>query len=392
MKKRISNKYKRILLMLLAFIQITMNTNVVFIEAQAVEGGSAWKYIKISAAALEWGKVVEPEIDLQIGQVVDVYNSYEELIGYSVSYNKDDEQYGYVVLDKDGEIIDSVIGNGKPDLYQEVLEENNLRTEEKGKKRLYYITPFDIYAQSGKENEQVYGLKGNKYNKKQFKNKCREMNSGGDENRTESKKYSGHGQLFQDTISKSTYTVTYTDKLPLIRLLSEQLIEEETGKYACAIIALTQIAYSNRILGSNAKSAFNSIWKKTETTVDYKAGGITYGSTLDSKLASGMKSYVKSKGKECKTTTQFNPAYSFFKNAVKADNSSTLSYRINIKGKSKPSGHTIFVVGCTEVTNKNTGKKYKFLQVGDGWNDRIRYINFSSADFVNSYGVIYDIY
>lgn len=59
-----------------------------------------------------------------------------------------------------------------------------------------------------------------------------------------------------------------------------------------------------------------------------------------------MKSYVKSKGK---TTTQTNPNYSFYKNAVKADNRSTLSYRINIKNESSVSDHTIFVVGCTEV-------------------------------------------
>lgn len=77
---------------------------------------------------------------------------------------------------------------------------------------------------------------------------------------------------------------------------------------------------------------------------------------------------------------------------MKVDNSSTLSYRINLKGQSSVSGHTIFVVGCTEVTNKSTGSKYKFLQVGDGWNDRIRYLNFTNADFVNSYRVIYTIY
>lgn len=43
------------------------------------------------------------------------------------------------------------------------------------------------------------------------------------------------------------------------------------------------------------KTTFNNLWNKTETTTEYTSGGISYGTTKDSKLASGMKAYATSR-------------------------------------------------------------------------------------------------
>ena len=74
------------------------------------------------------------------------------------------------------------------------------------------------------------------------------------------------------------------------------------------------------------------------------------------------------------TTTNSNPTFSFFTDAISNNYSATLSYRIYTADGAK-SGHTVNVFGyCT------------------GWyNDAPKYMNYSSIDFANTYGVKYII-
>ena len=80
------------------------------------------------------------------------------------------------------------------------------------------------------------------------------------------------------------------------------------------------------------------------------------------------------------TTTNSNPTFSFFTDAISNNYSATLSYRI----------HTVNVFGYCTATKSGTSSNY--LIVADGWyNDAPKYMNYSSIDFANTYGVKYII-
>ena len=117
---------------------------------------------------------------------------------------------------------------------------------------------------------------------------------------------------------------------------------------------------------------------------------ISCGSTKDSKLSTGMKSYCNDRGKtSTTTTTKSNPAFSFFTGAMDSNYSATLSYRIYETDGSK-TGHTVNVVGYCTATKSGTTSNY--LIVADGWYaDAPKYMNYSSIDFVDTYGVKYVI-
>ena len=88
-------------------------------------------------------------------------------------------------------------------------------------------------------------------------------------------------------------------------------------------------------------------------------------------------------------TTNNNPTFSFFTDAISNNYSATLSYRIYTADGSK-SGHTVNVFGYCTATKSGTSSNY--LIVADGWyNDAPKYMNYSSIDFANTYGVKYII-
>lgn len=137
---------------------------------------------------------------------------------------------------------------------------------------------------------------------------------------------------------------------------------------------------------SNIVNTFNQLWKDTDTTVINVKNGISYGSTLDSKLGSSMTTYAKSMGKNNTTvTTKSNPNFEFFKNIINNNASGIFKYAIDLTDGSG-SGHAVNMIGYCVV--RLNGVFYNYLVVADGWhNDAPRYFNFSETDFRDLYGV-----
>ena len=202
--------------------------------------------------------------------------------------------------------------------------------------------------------------------------------------------YNDHSSIF---LTKTGDGLTYSSYGVLSRTckFSESYIERLTGRYACAVVALTEIARQNNVLKNNSTAdTFNALWDYTKTTTSYiGSNGIIYGTTLDLNLLSGMRDYVHDLGYNIIGTFSINPNYKFFQNKINLGYSCTLFYRLQTKdGKS---GHTINVFGWYIYKN-SSGKQYKYLAVADGWHSSTRYILYEEIDFVDTYGVAYDIY
>lgn len=259
--------------------------------------------------------------------------------------------------------------------------------------KLYKIDTFNYAIEyKNKKDEVSYYMSNKKFNNKEF-DSIQQENKEYDEqlNATQSKKYSSFAKIWQtiysgSSIVKPTFIKQYSVSKSL---LSEETVEKKTNKYACAVVALTEIARQEGISAGSIKKTFNSLWNKTNTSTEYKNNGISYGTTLDVKLSAGMKSYAKEQSVSCTCKTKSNPSASFFINAVKDNLSSTLSMRI-LKTDGTKSGHTVSVVGyCKSLYNE---KIHTYVIVANGWYDNAPvYIDYNNVDFVDTYGVTYNI-
>jgi len=270
-------------------------------------------------------------------------------------------------------------------------------------KKLYNTAPMDyVISAKDKNNEEVvYNNFKKKVSKKKYKEFIKKAKTTFESSNkfTTTIKYDSHGDLFSSSyetgstvISGPIYTSKYSSSKSMI---SHRTIMTNTSKYACAVVALTEIARQEGILkNSSITDTFNALWTATSTsktsTETFYGKSVTLGSTKDSKLSSGMTKYCNDMGKKNTTTsTSSNPSFSFFTKAIDSNNSVSLSYRI-LETSGEKSGHTVNVVGY--CTAKKSGITSNYLIVADGWyDDAPKYMNYSSIDFVDTYGVKYII-
>ena len=351
------------------------------------------KYIETFANHIEKSKKVSTE------NIVPVYDNDDQIVGCCVSLVSGKKEYGYVNLDFRSEnmITDFSIALGASSPVEVIIEKIKDNAEKIKKietKKLYKVDFVDYGVGYIDDNgKKRYMVGTDDMNNKEFEH-LQDINEEFDEkmeNSSTTTKYSSFSKIWSSGVpGQVTETATYIKQYSKPKsLISESSVENATNKYACAVVALTEIAQQENISNSSLKTTFNNLWNKTGTTIDHTMSGITYGTTQDSKLASGMKSYATSRNASCTCTTKSNPPVSFFVNAVKNNLSSTLSMRI-LKTSGETSGHTVSVVGyCKSYYSAVT---HTYVIVANGWySDAPVFIDYNNVDFVNTYGVTYDI-
>ena len=366
---------KKILsLALVAVIVIGMRTTAFAAESEAEERYKPISEIsneELSTFALNFAKDFDEELLLSIGDILPMYNGDDVLVGFSISYKLGEIPYGYINLDftYQNPVTEFSIFEEAESLYDSLLPQamtfSNTNTFED---RIYSIGSNQYAISSATDKTTTfYFSNGEQLTTENgqlpyiIKNKSR---SG----ETEAK-YDSHSQLFSSSYASGSTVVTsptYTSKYDKSKsLISESDIESATNKYACAVAALTAIANQEGIWkNSSLADTFNQLWDDTGTTVSSTSGSISYGSTYDSKLSTGMTTYAKARGKSNTTTsTSTNPSFSFFTGIITSNVSGTLSYRINLTNGTE-SGHTVNVVGyCVAKLNNVTSN---YLIVADG--------------------------
>lgn len=349
--------------------------------------------------ALNWAEEFSGE-DIAIDESTPILNSHNEITGYSVSFLVDNIPYGYanVNMSHDEPIYEFAIEENLDSLYDHLTSKATKVlnvSEEDITKKIFTSNALSYFV----ENKNFFGndyyvdLSGeNIYTEDEFNDLLDKIN-----NYSETV-YNSGSSIFFNKINTSRYkNISKTKVLNKYAknkyAFSEARIESATKKYACAVVALTNIAYNEGVQMSSLKETFNTLWTDTNTREINKSGGITYGTTGDTFLASGMKRYVNGVGKNFSCFTKTNPTSSFFKTAINRNHSATLSYRMYVKdgNSSKKIGHTITVVGYCTANRKDNGKNKNFLYILDGWNGYAKYLNYTDVDFSNGYGVEYII-
>lgn len=206
----------------------------------------------------------------------------------------------------------------------------------------------------------------------------------------------------------STFTKKYDKSKSII---TQDDILELTGKYACAVVAMTEICLQESVISeAQIASAYNDLWYMTDTKVDKSVtdGGVThiFGSTPFEKLETGLWNYLSMKGRySSKYYSKIGPDFSYFLDAMENDYSAMFTYNIYEKKQESTDlenigidegadyeviGHAVNVVGCYTVTISGAAQDY--LIVVTGWNDNdVRYINYGGTSFTYTRASVFEV-
>jgi hypothetical protein len=140
----------------------------------------------------------------------------------------------------------------------------------------------------------------------------------------------------------------------MFNALSQSRSERTASKYACAVHAMAIIACSYRLYNSandaELRSAYNSLWNYSGTTVYSTSNGISYGGTQPNRIGPALVSYARDKGMNLTSQRIVSPTFSDIQTRIAQG---ALSGTIN-------------------------GAQTNFLVVADGWYDSATYFNYTS--------------
>lgn len=321
--------------------------------------------------ALEFVNNMGLQDNIMISETIPVYDETEGLTGCCVSFEKQGEDYGYAVVTvSNGNMFveQFSLGEGTNSLYNAINETNVYTIDASEEKVLYRNGDLSYYTIFKKENGDFMAL----------------------DNYGESWKVEEKSNAYT-AYDKFNETVVHTIPSSYIRLDTELSIPgvcykqddiiNMTGKYACAVAALTEICDIKGVLKNGSiATTFNLLWDYTKTAEIEEPGLDTsnstiYGSTSQANIASGMSKYLALQGKSCTTYTYENAAYADIRTILSAQLPSTYTYSVYVKdesGEQKRKSYTVSTLGCFSV--KDNHNTYQYIKIANGWRNQTCYI------------------
>lgn len=220
--------------------------------------------------ALNFAAEFFPGNNFDVQDYIPVYDEDDIIIGYSLSYYDGNTPYGYITLNftKTNPVVDFALAENARCIYDYLVDNITSKVDVECSRRLYLLG-FDCYSIEGIAADGTAFI----------------LNS-----------ITGLDELFLDTYEPGgmvTNAPTYTSKYDSKKsMLTEEYIMKSTNTYACAVVALTEIANQEGVLKNNSIiDTYNDLWDKTDTEV-YKtiysfSRKIECGSTPTDKLADG---------------------------------------------------------------------------------------------------------
>lgn len=304
-------------------------------------------------------------------------NNKNEICGYVVSFKSEKDDYGYIAIDftKENPFSMFAIDEGQKDLKTEIADNKKIDTK-KLEDEIYYFGGL-IFGVVVDDN--IYTSDGQIIKKPQERITYARTS------------YNGASSIFSSSYSGVKTGGCKTNKYCYYKsALSQSYIESVTGRYACAVLALTEVAYQEDILHHDAvANTFINLWSRTGTTVYKTENGIQYGETDISLIEPAMVQYAESKGKTVTTYVNSDVTYSLFAYMANRNWSGVMSYGINLTNGSV-SNHCINVVGY--VLTRVGSTSYNYIIVADGWHTGLKYINMTNTDFIYKEGIVFDIF
>ena len=165
----------------------------------------------------------------------------------------------------------------------------------------------------------------------------------------------GHcGDVMLRSIPTGYTAVDRNTRLNSPKSLSQSWAENNTGSYACAIVAALNIMYQNDcLLNNDSVKTYDWLWnetgtKETTSSKNDTSSDIVYGSTTIGKIAPAIVKLAKQLGKSNSSYTSVSsPTYQTYKSAVQAGKSGVLEFGVTVTASNgtERQGHSVSVVG-----------------------------------------------
>ncbi|MBE6465867.1 hypothetical protein [Denitrobacterium detoxificans] len=329
---------------------------------------------------------VYPDIDIEASRAIPFCDSSGTEIGYIVNFSYDDRPYGYVIVDTsvDSLIAEYSIGDSAVSPADAALGNATDLSAEDDAPAVIKLSPIE-YGVIDADDESVVTNEG-------VEGSLEEVT----DDALSSARAKDPAKWDDATIPIASlyrnYTITSRGNLDEFYSINETEIEKRTKRYACSVSAYYAIAGYYGVLNLwNDFPEYTNIWIWTKTYTKKEEKGVTYGETPIDDGAAGFVRYLSSKGvKVSQTTTSGKPDFNKYKTSINSGNPCVMhGWLINPKN-GEVEGHTMFVEGFVTAAEKsNPSRGLCILQVFDGWEDNVRYINYDFKNYVNFRGTFF---
>ena len=203
--------------------------------------------------------------------------------------------------------------------------------------------------------------------------------------------YPKHSDVFiyeKDTMGELGTPVMLNVYSPEKSLISQKTIMTTTNRYACALVAVTEIVQQeDMMLDNDLKKTFDKLWdiggcedNIYETSTFYGSYTVDCSSTYSNDLGRILREYGKLVGKDVTGVYKRNVGFEAFKESIDGQHSTTLGYQIKNEG-----GHGVNVVGYNQ--GKIGEHTLNYLIAANGWHDDApRYVLYD-RDLFDSTGI-----
>lgn len=332
--------------------------------------------------AEEFADSVNGKEPVYVADVVKFYDENGQAVGFSIDYlTSDKENAGYVVFDSEcpGLIAEYSFEPGSVSPLSKLADVQTLSRNSAEMKPLR-TSPF-VYALEDVNSHTLVDMYGN----------VEEMPT--EALPTSTPITPSWETIFFDYQGNLGYNIVKTNHFTDFMSFDESWIESETGRYACAVSALMNLAAANDLAYTfnwdNIAAEYNALWNATNTRVISVSNGISYGSTYDSDLGPGYVSYCAARGKSLTYSLKDSPSYNQYVTSIDNGRSSVFMARI-VASSGDVEGHSMAVQGYATLQKQNTVSDFLYsLIVSDGWSGYARYLNFYYANYYNTAGVFF---
>lgn len=336
--------------------------------------------------ALIFAKEFKGTEGLVVSSIIPIYDTENQIISYSVDFVKDNVSYGYVLIDlrMEGSYISQFsIEPGAQSLYESLADKTDIQGIENEEPYLIETFPTE-YNLVIENDDEVINTNGETFSISEFEEYTekvkpiaeREMLNSATRN-SRSTKYEHASSVFSNY--PSNLNLSSSHYLRMFNSLTQGRSERAAGKYACAVHAMATIACSYRLYNSandaELRTAYNSLWNYSGTTVSSTSNGISYGGTQPSRIGPALVSYARDKGMNLTSQRIISPSFSDIQTRIAQSYPVAFTY-FYYRPNGTVGGHTVFAQGALSGTIN--GAQTNFLVVADGWYDSATYFNYTS--------------
>lgn len=319
-----------------------------------------------------------------VSSVVKFYDEYGQAVGYSIDYCLESgERAGYVVFDSEcpGLIAEYSFESGSMSPLTRLSQVQTLSRNSASLKPLR-MSPF-VYAVEDVDSHVAVDMYGNV-----------EDAHDGEDFGSSAPITPDWDMIFFDNTGSFQYNIVSSNHFQEFMSFEESWVESQTGRYACGVSALINLAAVNDLADTfnwnNWGAEYIALWNATNAQTSYVKDGITYGYNYDSDIGSGYVSYCASRGKTLGCSLSKSPAYSQFTSSVDNGRSSVFAARLQTSASGTIEGHYMAVQGYAKLQKTNVASDYLYsLIVSDGRCNYARYLNFYYAGYYNTVGIFF---